>query len=543
MFEPIFSGLLKLASLTKKSVASASQDAVALMLRRCTYHPKILPLLASTLDQKSIQARTYAARHLKDFVEVQCPAYKDAVEGTPAAGLPLLTSMVKKELADPSTAVRDYGRATYWLVDGLWPDSGQAILQTLDSAARKGLERNGSRHAAGIFHAESLAASSSSKPTPGRPSMRELISSRRAAQVAATPRTTRLANPASTMPESTAPTSTISATEANSQNSPASPSQKPRLSADNEATPVKMGAVTSSGPSVSHIPSPTRRTQHSPRSRVSSGNASKASFGGGENALRHSSAAVEEQPDPTAATSMRKAMKVLPGGSLFTSSDSRLSQKHQPRRSRSSSPELSLPKGVADYSDIEASTFNAMPDGLDSTDDESLNIINYNPPTQDMRVAIDVDTSEQSRILDSLMDTTISLNDNAEIEEAVKGRAEQAEQAAHRFLELAESDYDEQNVSAADTTVLAQHEATSSDIPVPYTPNGKLVNHPGLPEASSYASQFEKKDSVASDATPLLLRLQALQLQDSPAGKAAPSALLQRVSIQDHWWMAKADCK
>lgn len=178
-----------------------------------------------------------------------------------------------------------------------------------------------------------------------------------------------------------------------------------------------------------------------------------------------------------------------------------------------------------------------MPDGLDSTDDESVNLLNYRPVAlKSHHGHADFDLSERSRILDGLMDTSFDSVDNIEVEEAVKGRAEQAEQTANRFLELTEPE-DDAGLDSANETTFVQN-ASSQDVPVPYTPEAQPRSHDG-------SSRSDSSHVQGAEATPLLERLQKLHLADSPARSqhAEPAALVLAKFTQDRWWMDKAACK
>lgn len=541
LFEPLFAGLLKLASLTKKTIAQTAQDSANIMLKDCPYHPKSLPMLAALLDQKNVAARIYAAQHFKTLIEAQGKKYKEAIETSVNAGLPLLSQMLKKQLADANATVREIARTTFWLVYEIWPETGQTILESVDTAARKGIEKvdnRATRRESSQARSDSLAPAR--KPAAGRPSIRELISSRRAAQSVAVAASDDLS--ASTQASAnmqgdedlTAPVDISPSRVHNELQLPVTSSSKqapsPSLNS-NARTPTKRPTSIYGHSSMSHIPSPSRSNQHSPRSRT---------FSGETGQRRSFSHTYGSPPYQSNGQSIRDGSSTPVQTALPIDQGAEASQMSR-NSSRSSSPSLRAPAVENDYSDIEASTFNAMPDGLDSTDDESVNLLNYDA-TVLHQTGGDItafDISERSRILDGLMDTTFRMPENTEVEEAVKGLADQAEQTAHRFLELTEFDND---ASGGDTTILEQSHADAqnsypSDIPVPYTP----VAHGGQERRTAAAFTVEP----AANDTPLLQKLQALHLPDSPmnGSSARPTSAVLTTFAQDEWWISKANCK
>jgi hypothetical protein len=104
-----------------------------------------------------------------------------------------------------------------------------------------------------------------------------------------------------------------------------------------------------------------------------------------------------------------------------------------------------------------------------------------------------------------------------EADEAVRSRAEQAEQTAHRFLEVTEPD-------DGDITIV-HHNSDDEENP--------SLKSPGAVRTSR--EPFLTADSV----TPLVKRMQHTHLQDSPAvrnGRDSCSAV-----IEDSWWLTKAN--
>lgn len=476
----------------------------------------------------------YISQHLKTFVEAHAKVNKEAIETSPNAGPVLLSQMLKKELADANASVRETARATFWLVYEIWPELGQTMMQSVDSATRKGLEKADNRGALRqpAHEQEHSTVASTKKAASGRPSMRDLINSRRAAQASSTnsnglsasTSASSMSQPPSELARTTPRSRPVESSSRSSTPSPPPSIARPRLSTS-ATSPSRRPASIYSSHATSYIPSPPRSNQHSPRTRTFSGDL------GQRRSISHTYMSPPRQTglQPSFDDSRTPTQTVFP---------SRQQSEERMSRSRSSSPPLRAPPADSEYSDIEASTFNAMPDGLESTDDESVNLMKYNATVLRplKHYEADFDLSERSRILDGLMDTSYEANGSIEVEEAVKGLADQAEQTAHRFLELTEPGG---QTDAGDTTFLEQSyppadEKPSRDIPVPYTPEGK--------------GRLEKNGAYVggqtSNMTPLLQKFQSLHLNDSPANGSiarATSTFLTNFT-QDEWWITKADC-
>ena len=152
----------------------------------------------------------------------------------------------------------------------------------------------------------------------------------------------------------------------------------------------------------------------------------------------------------------------------------------------------------------------------------------------------DTGTTDESRILDHLLDASFTGNDSQEVEEAVKGRAEQAEQTAHRFLELVEPE-DDSTGSTGDQTVLHDSHTPDTSVVMPAdgsNDSGISVEH--VRDVEGNGGGVEGR-AGANATTPLLKRLQELHLKDSPAAAAGSPRRMRPSDAANSWWMTKAE--
>lgn len=129
-----------MASLTKKIVAIQSQQTLDTIIKNLSPQPKLLlSRLWDTLQDKNISSRQYSIGHIKVFVEVHGASAKHLIEGS--TGLEYIERAIKKALADSNPAVRETARSTFWLFHGIWEERASIILDSLDAPAKKQLEK------------------------------------------------------------------------------------------------------------------------------------------------------------------------------------------------------------------------------------------------------------------------------------------------------------------------------------------------------------------------------------------------------------------
>jgi len=138
--DTLLTPLLRMAGFTKKIAAQQSQAAVTTILTHCSAQPRIvLPLLWTTLQEKTVQARAFVVGHIKNYLEVHGTRSKNVIEAS--GGAEILEKCMKRSLADANVGVRESARVCFWVFESVWHDRGLVVLDTLDSLARKQLEK------------------------------------------------------------------------------------------------------------------------------------------------------------------------------------------------------------------------------------------------------------------------------------------------------------------------------------------------------------------------------------------------------------------
>ena len=129
-----------MAGFTKKITAQQSQSSVTVIFNHTSAQPRlIIPLLWTTLQEKTVQSRAFAVGHLKHYIEVHGQRSRHLIEAS--GSLDILEKSVKKSLADPNPGVRESARIMFWVFAEVWKERGTAVMNTLDATARKQLER------------------------------------------------------------------------------------------------------------------------------------------------------------------------------------------------------------------------------------------------------------------------------------------------------------------------------------------------------------------------------------------------------------------
>lgn len=138
--EVLLTHLLRMAGYTKKIIASQSQAAVGTILR-CTSPlvRQVLPLLAATLQEKTVQTRAFVVDHLKTFVDYHGANNRHLIDST--GGTELLDKSLRKGLADTNPGVREKTRLLFWSFEPIWGDRATVIMESLDVTARKQLQK------------------------------------------------------------------------------------------------------------------------------------------------------------------------------------------------------------------------------------------------------------------------------------------------------------------------------------------------------------------------------------------------------------------
>ncbi|KAI0771878.1 clasp N terminal-domain-containing protein [Trametes elegans] len=542
--ELLFTHLIRMANLTKKITAQLSQATVTTLIQNLTVPPKlIVSLLWNVLQDKAIQTRQYAVSHVRTYLEVHGSRTAHAIEATGV--IEQVEKIVKKALGDPNAGVRDNARQLFWVFQGIWAQRGAAILQSLDTTSRKQLEKacptpeilasvptaaspkaKKSSVAAAIAASRAKAKAIASAP----PSLRH--------QATSTSHTIRATSPPTKRPTSPA-FSTSSSTGGVRAQSPVSRSSPPRsrmISTGTLSRSVSSGVVTSQAargaprqPQPASPPSPTpdqtyRRRQTSPAVSL---NASP----------------------PTSNSTFRKAVETaLPASPptsaiTFASPTPRPQKAGQPAAVPVQRESLSLASlrqlaGTEEESLLLATHIPVPEDSdsdMDMDMDESVNLISfstpyevYPPPPRSNSQANSFSpksTSSKPTLSNALSTGTSSPPAGAAqplVEDAMRARAEQAESAAERLLELVEPEEDGAHASPIPASLLLRN----SEGAKPRARVGGGSTAPTLPR-----TPISKRSAA--------IMQQAALFQDSPAGNGKTASLFDMVDGRDRagqWW-------
>ncbi|WFC94716.1 suppressor of tub2 mutation [Malassezia brasiliensis] len=127
-----FVALVRMAGMTKKIVASASQVAVATILAVVPLRGLHWHQLQLGMGDKNSATRVHMCRHLHTVLQTQRRAALEAHGGVEA-----MVHCFDKVLADPSAEVRTVARETFVLFHRLWPAHAARVLDALPPPARK----------------------------------------------------------------------------------------------------------------------------------------------------------------------------------------------------------------------------------------------------------------------------------------------------------------------------------------------------------------------------------------------------------------------
>ncbi|KAF8138205.1 clasp N terminal-domain-containing protein [Boletus edulis] len=409
--ETIFTNLLRMAGFTKKIAAQQSQQALSSFIQHASAHPRILlPLLWNTLQEKTVQSRTYVVSHIKAYIEVHGHRSKSYIEA--AGGLELLEKSVKKALGDPNPAVRESARGTFWVFDSVWHDRATMIIEALDATARRQLEK------------VCPDPNATADLPPTTPSMKK--GSVAAAIAASRAKAKAIANAPPTLRHqatSTSRTAGAASPPSKGSSSPSSPSGKSVN--DGSPTPAPRTSVIS--------------TSHT---RTPSDSLSTAAI----DAMRRRTSSPLGPPlrPPARPSPTHKSPQVL----LATSNS-------DPSHVRHALPSAAIPvrqsivmPDLDDQDSLLLATTIPVPDDSDSDMDESANIMSFSMPYKLYPPASSHTSQPPSFSPSSGLSTPNTPSESVLVEDALRSRAEQAQSAAERLLELTDPDA-EDNVHSA----------------------------------------------------------------------------------------------
>jgi CLIP-associating protein 1/2 len=535
----LLTNLLKMAGFTKKLTAQQSQTTVGTIITHTSAQPRIvIPLLWNTLQEKIVQARAFVVGHLKLYLEHHGLRFKNAIEGS--GQVETLEKALKRALADANPAAREQARILYWVFEDIWPDRGIAILDTLDSVARKQVEK--------VCPNKSQAALPPTTPQASKKSSvaAAIAASRAKAKIIATA-------PPSLRHQAT------SASYAGVPRRTGSPGVSPKNSTVRPGSP--QGSTTPSSP-------PSRRVASASLSRSTSASNvplnsnSRAPSDTSDRAGRAISPALSDggkrrlsSPLAGASTSatLRKAVATALPPSPPSSNAS-----PTPRRPLTLTktdpvplPRQSLQILANDNDSLLMAQTVPIPDDTDSEDDQSINLMSFSapyemyPPTKvtpkSQRTLSPVsDSLPPASVSNALSSSSISDMTGSQtivVEDALRARAEQAESAAERLLELVEP----------------EDEATPHR-PIPPASLMKSTNGHGqaTPKPKTKPTPIPTMRPKMVPVTPnnraSNIMKQAAMFMDSPAApkNGRSSSLLDVLQSQTHetgWWLKRKTCE
>lgn len=528
--DTLLSNLLRMGGFTKKIVAQTSQATADNVIRNSSPQPRtIIPLFWTGLQDKTPQGRSSAIDHVKVYLDVHGSRAKAAVE---AVGLfDTLEKCIKKSLTDANAGVRQSARATFWSFEALWKERGRTILEAQEGTNRKQLEKACPNH-------QDLPEVQPATPQAKKSSVAAAIAASRAK-----------AKAIATAP----PTLRHQATSTARTMSPPKRSLSPSLS-----TGSVSGRVTPTSPS---IPSRSRvSSTHPPRSRTASGKIStmshsRTSSGESSNSQSFPGHRVVPVPfsSPPRGSVLRQAKQtVLPASpqqqpkseTLHTSGSRRSSEHEQEQQSASfAGRSLCLPE-FEDTDPAKSELLTAiaipLPDDVDSDlDMDGSNLVSFSSPYE--KFPPEPQSKPKSRT-DSQSPTSnghqpgldpspgsgfppVSLVQPV-VEDALRARAEQAQSAAERLLELVEPEG-----AAQPPASLLLNNATASHI--------AKVQIPSL-----MALKRTPTTPVSQSAT---IRKQAAAFRDSPAQQGGTSLMTDMLRpttarADGIWWRKRMAC-
>ncbi|KAI1792902.1 clasp N terminal-domain-containing protein [Ganoderma leucocontextum] len=546
--DQLYTNLLRLANLTKKIAAQTSQATVTTLIQHTSAQPKlVIPLLWNTLQDKAINTRSYAVGHVKTYLEVHGARSSHAIESY--GGIDLLEKFVRKALADVHAAVRDSARQMFWVFEAIWPERGTTILQSLDSASRKQLEKT-------CPNPDALAGVPTTPPKAKKSSVAAAIAASRAKakaiatapptlrhQATSTSHTIRATSPPTKRPISPA-LSTSSSTGAIRAASPVSRSSPPRsrilsggaLSRSTSANAVSGTTITTArtSPRQAHSGSPPSPTPDQTFRR------------------RLSSPLTTLNPSPpTSNSTFRKAVETaLPGSPPQSVISVAVSPTPRPpkegaaavpvfHRDSLSIAGLHQLAGLDEDSLLLATNIPVPEDSDSDMDvDDSLNLISFSTPYQVYRAAPRSTSQANSFSPGSSgskpppFSNALSTGTSSPpagvaqplVEDAMRARAEQAESAAERLLELVEPEEDGAHPPPLPAALLLRNGDGQGGKPKPRRSGGTAG--PTVPKTPV------NKRSAA-------IMQQAALFQDSPAFNGKTSSLFSMVDGRDsagQWW-------
>ncbi|KAF9468966.1 clasp N terminal-domain-containing protein [Collybia nuda] len=542
--DTLVTNLLKMAGFTKKIAAQQSQASVTTIIINSSAQPRLfLPLFWNTLQEKTVQARAFVVAHLKIYLETHGHRSRNAIETS--GGLETLEKSLKKALGDPNPAVRENARVLFWVYEDVWPDRGLAILETLDPLARKQVEKICPRP-----ELISALPPTTPKNTNKKSSVAAAIAASRAKAkaIATAPPTLRH--------------QATSASHVLPQRRAGSPSTSPRSSMARPASPLRMSTSPPSPPkarvtssSISRSVSSTGPpTSHSRTPSSGSGRAVSPPSPSEQLTYRRrtSSPLATTGPPVNRTSTIRKAIQTALPASPPSSSGQTSPTPRPNGNSRNNA--VPLPRYSTLLSQMMSGEQDSLllaqtvpiPDDSDS-DEHSINLMSFSTPFEMYPPMAPSQSKARSEGLLSspklnnskpavAVSNALSSDSVADmvggplvVEDALRARAEQAESAAERLLELVEPDVDGMHHSTIPASLLVGGS------------NGHALTKPKSKPAPIPTVQLNLLPPVTPINRNATIMRRAAMFQDSPARNERPSLMdiLQDRKHETGWWLKR----
>ncbi|KAF9057392.1 clasp N terminal-domain-containing protein [Panaeolus papilionaceus] len=531
----LLTNLLKMAGFTKKITAQQSQATVTALISNTSAQPRVfIPLFWQTLQEKTVQARSYAVGHMKHYIEVHGQRAKNAIEGTNM--LEILEKSLKRALADPNPASRESARHLFWDFEAIWKDRGQAIMETLDATARKQLEKVSPNPGA-------VAGAVSTPQVSKKSSVAAAIAASRAK-----------AKAIATAPPSLRHQATSSSQTTLARTRPTSPTVTPKSTVARPSSPLSRTSTSPASPNRRAVSATLTRTASSPNATTTH---TRTPSGGSDKSARAISPSLSDQAirrrqssplsGTVSASTIRKALTTA----LPPSPASSVGQvSPTPRANRTGPVPLPPRESTSQIMRYDDSLLMAqtvpIPDGdTDSDEGASINLMSFSTPFE--KYGRGLPSSKTQSLTRSPMSNSRatastsnalssgSMTDAATqqpvVEDALRARAEQAESAAERLLELVDDDG-----------------VAHPSLPPAFQKNGNgLGMSHATPKAKPPLTSLSKTTvSKAPPKTPnnraSNIMRQAAMFQDSPVQNGRPTVSLLDVlqsSKQETGWSLK----
>jgi CLIP-associating protein 1/2 len=527
--DTILASLLRMGGFTKKIVAQISQATADIVITNTSPQPRtIIPLFWTGLQDKTPQGRSSAIDHVKVYLDFHGSRAKTAVE---TVGLmDTLEKCIKKALTDANAGVRQNARATFWSFEALWKERGRIILEAQDGTNRKQLEKACPNH-------QDLPEVLPATPQVKKSSVAAAIAASRAK-----------AKAIATAP----PTLRHQATSTARTMSPPKRSLSPSLS-----TGSVSGRVTPTSPSIptrSRVPS-TYPSRSRTASKISTMSHSRTSSGESSNSQSYPGHRVVPVPfsSPPRVSVLRQAIQTAlpasppqqPKSETLHTSVSRRSSEHEHEQHSASfaGQSLYLPElEDTDPSKNELLTAIAipLPDDVDlDLDMDGLNPVSFSspyekfPPEPQSKTKSRTDSQSPTSNghqpgLDPLPGSgspPVSLAQPV-VEDALRARAEQAQSAAERLLELVEPE-------------------GAAQPPASLLLNNSTASHTAKVQIPSLMAPKRTPSTPVSQSA--AIRKQAAAFRDSPAQQGATSLMTDMLRpttarADGAWWRKRMAC-